>query len=203
MRNRLRNYLQKNDKGPWKEALMKQAHDFDVTLTHTELEALVLETNLIKELRPKYNVLMKDGKNYVYVRISGDPYPTVDVVRKMDPSPPERSRVGEGGRAGGNKAKYFGPYLSAWETRRMLDLLHEFFPFRACRESLERLNKEENREKRQTGQRAPFLSPVPFVHALAITSASASGSALRPSPERNIDRASHRSRASSKESMDR
>ncbi len=157
VRNRLRNYLQKNDKGPWKEALMKQAHDFDVTLTHTELEALVLETNLIKELRPKYNVLMKDGKNYVYVRISGDPYPTVDVVRKMDPSPPERSRVGEGGRAGGNKAKYFGPYLSAWETRRMLDLLHEFFPFRACRESLERLNKEENREKKANRAKGALL----------------------------------------------
>ena len=125
LRNRLRSYLQKGSQGPWKDALMRLVQDFDITVTNNELEALVLETNLIKQLRPKYNVLMKDDKNYVYVRISAEEYPRVEVVRQMD----------------SQKAKYFGPYLSAWEARRLLDLLNELFPFRSCRESLEGLNK--------------------------------------------------------------
>ena len=126
IRNRLRSYLQKGDKGPWKAALLRQVKDFDVTVTTNELEALVLETNLIKKLRPKYNVLMKDDKNYVYVRVAWqDPYPSVDVVRRME----------------GNGAKYFGPYLSAWETRKHLDLLNLLFPYQACQKSLDLLNR--------------------------------------------------------------
>ena len=141
IRNRLRSYLQKGDKGPWKEALLRQVKDFDVTVTTNELEALVLETNLIKKLRPKYNVLMKDDKNYVYVRIAWqDSYPAIDVVRRME----------------GNGAKYFGPYLSAWETRKHLNLLNLLFPYQACRESLVHLNKmaEKGQEPTESDLRA-------------------------------------------------
>ncbi|MCA9370716.1 MAG: excinuclease ABC subunit UvrC [Candidatus Peregrinibacteria bacterium] len=128
LRNRLKSYVQKEpDKslGPWKLSLIKHIADLDVTVTDTELEALILETNLIKELKPKYNVLMKDDKNYVYVRISDDEYPELTVVRQMSD----------------DKAVYFGPYLSAYNIKRTLDTLHEIFNFRACKKSIECNNK--------------------------------------------------------------
>lgn len=147
LKNRLKSYVQKGaeqGQGPWKQSMLRQIADFDATVTNTELEALVLETNLIKEMRPKYNVLMKDGKNYVYVEVTvADPYPRVEVVRKMDDK----------------KAKYFGPYVSSYDTRRSLDMLHELFCFRACRESLEALNhaKGDREAVYGTGKLRPCL----------------------------------------------
>lgn len=130
LKKRLQSYVQKDvglAQGPWKRSLMEHAADFDVTIAGSELEALVLETNLIKEIKPKYNVLMKDDKNYVYVRIEiAKPYPPVEVVRRM----------------GDDKAKYFGPFLSAYELNRTLDMLHEIFHFRACRASIDTLNAD-------------------------------------------------------------
>lgn len=121
LRNRLRSYLN-GVEGPWRQSLVKQIVDFDVTITTSELEALVLETNLIKKLRPKYNVLMKDDKNYVYVRVSiSEDYPRLDVVR----------RIVEDG------ARYFGPFLSAYDTHRTLEVLHQIYHFKACRASLD------------------------------------------------------------------
>ncbi len=129
LRNRMRSYTA-NDaakgQGPWKQSFLRQIADFDVTVTNTELEALVLETNLIKEIRPKYNVLMKDDKHYVYIEVTvDDPYPRIALERRMMDS----------------KAKYFGPFLSAWETRQTLEMLDEIFCFKACKESLSALNK--------------------------------------------------------------
>ncbi len=120
LKKRLLQYVHggKQGDGPWRRAFLTQIADFDVTVTNTELEALVLETNLIKELRPKYNVLMKDDKNYVYIRITiQDPYPRIDVVRQM----------AEDG------SKYFGPRLSAEEARQTLAVLRKVYPFRTCR----------------------------------------------------------------------
>lgn len=129
LQNRLKSYVQKDagkNQGPWKQSFLRQIADFDVTVTNSELEALVLETNLIKEIRPKYNVLMKDDKHYVYVEVTvQDSYPTVALQRRMIDS----------------KAKYFGPFLSSWETKQTLEMLNEIFHFRACKESLNALNK--------------------------------------------------------------
>ncbi len=137
LRNRLKSYiptasdvkdgLTKLEKalGPWKRSLIEAFAELEYTVTGNELEALVLETNLIKQLRPKYNVLMKDDKNYVYVEVTvKDAWPRVDVVRKM-----ER-----------RDAKYFGPFLSAYEVRRILDLLHDVLCYRACKTALDALN---------------------------------------------------------------
>jgi len=129
LRSRLKSYVNKGAEkglGPWKLSLLNQIADVDMTVVNSELEALVLETNLIKELRPKYNVLMKDGKNYVYVEVRvQDPFPGVDVVRQMqDP-----------------KARYFGPFVSAFDTRKSLDMLNELFAWRACRQSVDALNR--------------------------------------------------------------
>jgi len=123
LRKRVTSYLSKEAAlGPWKQSLMEKAADVSVTVTNSELEALILETNLIKQKKPKYNVLMKDDKNYVYVRISvQEPFPRIDLVRK----PAE------------DKAKYFGPYVSAYEIRDTLTLLRRVFPYRTCKMSIE------------------------------------------------------------------
>lgn len=154
LRNRLKSYVNKGAEkglGPWKLSLLNQIADFDVTVTASELEALVLETNLIKEIRPKYNVLMKDGKNYVYVEIAlQQPFPTVDVVRQMtDPSASPRLRA----------ARYFGPYISAFDTRRSLEMLHDLFGWRACRQSTDALNRAKGDEEAVygTGKLRPCL----------------------------------------------
>ena len=129
LRNRLKSYIlsKKDEKlGPWKQSLITKIADVEITVTSTELEALVLETNLIKEIKPKYNVLMKDDKNYVYVRIAvQDAFPSIEVVRKLE----------EDG------AKYFGPYISAFNVRRLLDALHIAFPYRSSKQTIEKLNR--------------------------------------------------------------
>ncbi len=130
LRNRLRSYV--NDKtetfrGPWKQSFLRQIADFQVTVVNNEIESLILETNMIKELRPRYNVMMKDDKNYLFVRISTDHFPRVELVRKLE-------RDG---------AKYFGPYMSSYEANRMLDLLHEALQYRVCTPSLDILNRDE------------------------------------------------------------
>lgn len=120
LRNRLRSYLNANagkSLGPWKESMMRTVTDFAITVTATELEALMLETNFIKQQKPKFNVLMKDDKNYVYVRVSlQDPYPRVDVVRVLKK----------------DGAKYFGPKTSASDVQKTLKVLRKIFPFRTC-----------------------------------------------------------------------
>ena len=129
LRSRMKSYVQaKPDKnmGPWKLSLIKHIADLDTIVTNSELEALVLETNLIKEIKPKYNVMMKDDKSYVYVRISlQDPFPDVDVVRRMD---------NEG-------AKHFGPFLKAHHAKKTLDVLQEIYNYREDTKALEQLNR--------------------------------------------------------------
>ena len=134
LKNRLKSYVQKEpDKalGPWKLSLIKHITDYDVTITQNELEALILETNMIKEVKPKYNVLMKDDKNYVYVRITKDAYPVLSVVRQMED----------------DDARYFGPYLSAYNIKRTLNTLHDVFRFRACALSTDALNRDKKPER--------------------------------------------------------
>lgn len=144
LRNRLKSYVQKKRDpsiGPWKLALRANIADVDWTVTETELEALILETNLIKDLKPKYNVLMKDDKNYVYVRISiKDPYPTVSMIRRIED----------------DGAKYFGPFLSAHHIHRTLDMLHEVYGWRACERSLGVMNSKNPASARQP--RLPCLN---------------------------------------------
>lgn len=128
LKKRLSSYLspaRKSD-GPWKQSFLQQIADFDVTVTTNELEALLLETNLIKQLRPKYNVLMKDDKNYLFIRISmQDAYPSVETVRRFEQ----------------DGAKYFGPYMNGHAVGNTLDLLNEAIGHRACKQSICILNR--------------------------------------------------------------
>lgn len=145
LRSRLKSYVQKNpDKsmGPWKLSLRTHIADIDTTVTNSELEALILEINLIKELKPKYNVLMKDDKSYVYVRISThEQYPEIEIVRSM----------------ADDGAKYFGPFLSAGNARKTLDVLQEIFNYRENKKSLERLNRSAQKGNDDSVQKVPSL----------------------------------------------
>ncbi len=129
LKKRLASYVQpgKGGHGPWRQSFLQQIADFDVTVTQSELEALLLEANLIKQLKPKYNVLLKDDKNYQFVRVSvQETFPRVETLRRM---------FNDG-------AKYFGPYLSSYQLHQTLNLLQEALNYRACKESLSILNRD-------------------------------------------------------------
>lgn len=118
LKNRLRSYFQSGAQHDAKvRAMVEKVWDFEYILTDTEREALVLESNLIKELRPHYNIRIKDDKHYPYLRLSvQECYPRLSVVRKVEK----------------DRARYFGPYPNAGAVRDMLKLLKRVFPLRSC-----------------------------------------------------------------------
>lgn len=118
LRHRVRSYFQKIDwrAQPKAAALVKRIHDFDYMVTETEVEALILEGNLIKKHKPRYNVLLKDDKAFPFIKITGEAFPRVEVTRKI---------LKDG-------ARYFGPYTDAKAMRRTLDLIRKVFPLRTC-----------------------------------------------------------------------
>ena len=98
-------------------AMVERIDDFDIVLCDTNLEALILECNLIKLHRPQYNILLKDDKHYPYLRIDvAQDYPRVELVRRVQK----------------DKARYFGPYMGATGVREVLDVLRGLFPLRTC-----------------------------------------------------------------------
>lgn len=101
-----------------------QITDIEYTTASSELEALILETNLIKNLRPKYNILMKDDKNFAYIKITiNEDYPRILIVRKIQ----------------NDHARYFGPKTAASQIYRTLNLLRKIFPFRTCNLQIENI----------------------------------------------------------------
>lgn len=122
LKNRLGNYFTKASLLPAKtRALMSNTAKLEVTITRTEAEALVLENNLIKEFRPRYNILLRDDKSYPYIYLSSDQaYP--------------RLRFHRGARKG--KGRYFGPFPNAGSVRRTLNLLQKLFQVRSCEDSV-------------------------------------------------------------------
>ncbi|MBO8127244.1 MAG: excinuclease ABC subunit UvrC [Firmicutes bacterium] len=118
LRNRLRSYFNKLDPSQAKvRAMVSQVADFDYIVTDFEVEALILEANLIKKHKPRYNIQLKDDKSYPYVLITEETYPRVIVVRR-----PEK---GQG--------RLFGPYTDVASLRETLDFLRRNYPIRSCR----------------------------------------------------------------------
>jgi excinuclease ABC subunit C len=117
LRNRVRSYFgsQQGMDGKTRE-LVQHIVDFDVIRTDTPTEALILENELIKRYQPKYNVMLKDGKSYPFIRVTNEPFPQVISTRRV---------VNDGSR-------YFGPFTSAQSVYRTLDLRKRLFPFRPC-----------------------------------------------------------------------
>ncbi|MFA6436491.1 MAG: excinuclease ABC subunit UvrC, partial [Candidatus Gracilibacteria bacterium] len=120
------------------QKLVENTADIQYTVAGSELEALILETNLIKSYRPRYNVLMRDDKSYVYIKVTvNEPFPRVLVVRKLE-------RDG---------AKYFGPKTSFSSVKKTLEVLRKLFPYRHCdylmdlRGSVERTQKWDDKAR--------------------------------------------------------
>ncbi|MCD6548077.1 MAG: excinuclease ABC subunit C, partial [Thermodesulfobacterium sp.] len=118
LRNRLSYYTKNSFLSPKINNLLISAEKVEYFLTKNEKEALLLEANLIKRYRPKYNVLLKDDKNYPLLRIPiKEKYPSLQIVRR---------------RKKGDQALYFGPFTSAKGLREILKLLSKTFPLRKC-----------------------------------------------------------------------
>jgi len=118
LRNRVRSYFHSaSQQHPRTFKLVKNIANIEWIVVNSELEALILEMNLIKKYRPHFNVRLKDDKRYPYVKVHwADPFPKVTVTRQM---------VQDGSR-------YFGPYTSVWAVHQTLDLLRRIFPYLTC-----------------------------------------------------------------------
>jgi excinuclease ABC subunit C len=135
LKNRVSSYFNNQPKDPKTEKMVEQIRDIDYTIVGTGLEAIILESNLIKELRPKYNILMKDDKNYVYLKITvNEPYPRIYLVRKVAK----------------DKAKYYGPKTAAYKLINTLKLLQRVFPFKNCQLAMDYNIHAENKYKHIT-----------------------------------------------------
>ncbi len=124
LKNRVSQYFQVNkDHTPKVRAMVSHIEDFETIGVNNETEALSLESNLIKEFMPKYNILLKDDKHFPYVRIDRkQDFPRVEVVRRIKP----------------DGATYLGPYLSAIALREQIAVVRAHFPIRPCRKDMAR-----------------------------------------------------------------
>jgi excinuclease ABC subunit C len=117
LRSRVRQYFQKSRKSePRLEAMISKVRHVEIIVTDSEVEALILEANLIKELKPRYNVDLKDDKSYPYIVITNEPFPRVFVTRQV-------RRDG---------SRYFGPYTDVKNVRGALKAVRDIFMIRSC-----------------------------------------------------------------------
>ncbi|MCD7883860.1 MAG: excinuclease ABC subunit UvrC [Lachnospiraceae bacterium] len=124
LKNRVRQYFQTSrNKGPKIEQMVSRISRFEYIVTDSELEALVLECNLIKEHRPKYNTMLKDDKSYPFIKVTvGEAFPRVVFSRDMKK----------------DKSRYFGPYTSAGAVKDTIELINRLYKIRNCTLSLPR-----------------------------------------------------------------
>ena len=118
LRNRVRSYFQKKANLPPKiQRMVSSIDDFEFIVTESESEALLLESNLIKQYQPRFNARLKDGKSYPFIKIdTAEPFPQVYITRNIND----------------DGSRYFGPYANAGSIRKTLGLLKKLFPYRSC-----------------------------------------------------------------------
>ncbi len=118
LRNRMRSYFQ-SPEGllPKVRAMMNRVADFDYIVTESEVEALILESNLIKAYQPRYNIDLRDDKSYPYLKLTADKFPRLCIVRE------KKDKV----------SRYYGPYTEVGSLRETVKLLLEIFPLRTCK----------------------------------------------------------------------
>ena len=126
LKNRVSQYFQNSvTHSPKTLAMVSQVADFEYILTDTEAEALALECNLIKEHRPKYNILLKDDKQYAYIKISTkEDFPQIFMTRQL--------------KKDGNT--YFGPYMTAFNVKEAIEEIRKLFQIRSCRKNISENN---------------------------------------------------------------
>lgn len=118
LKNRVRQYFQAGkNHGAKVKAMVAKIADFETIVTSTEVEALILECNLIKKHRPRYNISLKDDKSYPYLRVTAEDFPRIFLTRRV---------IHDG-------SKYFGPYTSGAAVKETLTLLRKIFPLRTCK----------------------------------------------------------------------
>ena len=118
LKNRVRQYFQNSKNHTEKvKAMVKNISEFEYIVTDSEVEALILECNLIKKYSPKYNILLKDDKYYPFIKITNEEFPRVIVTRNH----------------GNDSARYFGPYTDGTAVYIISDLIRKVFPLRTCR----------------------------------------------------------------------
>ncbi len=124
LKNRVRQYFQSSaNMLPKVKAMVARIAEFEYIVTHSELEALILECNLIKKHKPKFNILLKDDKTYPYIKVTmNEEYPRVLMTRKLEK----------------DGAKYFGPYSNVTAVKETIDLLKKLFPIKTCSKVLPR-----------------------------------------------------------------
>ena len=122
LKNRVRQYFQSSKSHSAKvRAMVSNIRDFDIIMTDSELEALILECNLIKKHMPKYNILLKDDKQYPYIKITmEEDFPRVVLTRRIEK----------------DKNIYYGPYASSKLVRDTIDVIKKLFPVRTCKRIL-------------------------------------------------------------------
>ena len=137
LKNRVRSYFQKSSKDEKTEALVRSIADLETIVTHTELEALVLESTLIKKHHPRFNIILRDDKNYPYIRLDlKAEFPRLDVVRGLKK----------------DGAVYYGPYVPAGGMWEILALIRRTFPLATCRKEFDRNKPERPCVQHQIGR---------------------------------------------------
>ena len=117
LKNRVKSYFHSNLSNAKTEALVKKIADLELVVTDSEIEALVLENNLIKELKPRYNIDLKDDKSFPFIKITNEPFPQVYSTRRV---------IKDG-------SKYFGPYTSVKSMKAALRMINQIFKIRSCK----------------------------------------------------------------------
>ncbi len=121
LKNRVRSYFRDTAHTPKVAAMISHIDDFEILLCETNLEALILECNLIKRHRPYYNILLKDDKHYPYLKVNlKEPFPRLEITRRLEK----------------DGARYFGPYIGASAVRQVIEAVRNVFPLRTCRQAL-------------------------------------------------------------------
>ena len=131
LRNRVRSYFRGNGNrmAPKTAAMVNKIRDIEYMVTDSEVESLLLEANLVKEHRPRYNVRLKDDKSYPYVRVTNEPYPRVFITRNI---------IQDG-------SKYYGPYTDVSSLRSAMRVVKKIFPLRSCRYHIDQEAIEKNK----------------------------------------------------------
>ncbi len=117
LRSRVRSYFHSSATNAKTIALVKKIKDVELVVTDSEIEALVLESNLIKELKPRYNIDLKDDKSFPFIKVTSEPYPQVYSTRQV---------IKDG-------SKYFGPYTSVKNMKSSLRMINQIFKIRSCK----------------------------------------------------------------------
>ncbi len=131
LKKRVASYFNKNQKVYKTKLLVRNAVKIDFTVVHSEQDALLLESTLIKRYQPRYNVMLKDGKSYVYIRIRNENFPRVEFTRNV---------IRDG-------SVYFGPYTSKYRANILLDLIKKLFKIRTCKLNLTQKNIDSGKFK--------------------------------------------------------